>query len=108
VIASPVSFWNQIRVARRLNVLTDREFHSLNSLSKENGDAMKEVGFENPVTSRIAAPLVGVHYKTLERMARAGNVPATKIGKSWLFRLSALSTWFDTELQSNVTNHSRR
>jgi excisionase family DNA binding protein len=59
---------------------------------------MKEVGFENPVTSRIAAPLVGVHYKTLERMARAGNVPATKIGKSWLFRLSALSTWFDTEL----------
>lgn len=69
---------------------------------------MKNETFENPVTSRIAAPLVGVHYKTLERMARAGEVPAMKLGRTWQFRLSALSTWFDTELQSNVTNRFRR
>lgn len=58
---------------------------------REDGDAMKEVGFEKPVTSRVAAPLIGVHYKTLEQMARTGNIPAPKIGKSCLFRLLALS-----------------
>lgn len=44
--------------------------------------------FEQPVTSRVAAPLVHVHYKTLEEMARAGELPAVKLGKCWLFRMT--------------------
>jgi hypothetical protein len=62
--------------------------------------------FERPVTSRVAAPLIGVHYKTLEAMACRGEVPATKLGKSWQFRISRLSLWFDARLEANVVKHS--
>ncbi len=62
--------------------------------------------FERGVTSRVAAPLFEMHYKTLEGMARNGEVPATKLGDKWLFRLSVLDEWFDERLKSNVTNHA--
>lgn len=64
-------------------------------------------GFEQLVTSRVAAPLVQIHYKTLEEMARAGEVPAIKIGKSWLFRMSLLNKWIDYQLESNVTTSQK-
>jgi excisionase family DNA binding protein len=64
----------------------------------------KQTGFpfEKLVNSRTAATLIGVHYKTLERMARHGEVPALKLGKSWQFRLSMLSHWLDGQLKSNT------
>ena len=58
--------------------------------------------FEPPVNSRIASQFIGVHYKTLERMSRQGEVPAAKIGKEWIYRLSQLSTWLDGQMQSNL------
>ena len=58
--------------------------------------------FEPPVNSRIASQFIGVHYKTLERMSRQGEVPAAKIGKEWIYRLSQLSTWLDDQMQSNL------
>ena len=63
--------------------------------------------FEQPVTSRVAAPLVHVHYKTLEEMARAGELPAVKLGKCWLFRMSLLSKWLDSQLESNVVTSQK-
>lgn len=62
--------------------------------------------FEPLLTSRQAAPLVCLHYKTLERMARSGLVPATKQGKCWLFRASKLDTWVNEALDFNTTNNS--
>ena len=56
--------------------------------------------FEPLLTSREAAPFMRIHYKTLESMARAGAVPATKQGKCWVFRLSRLSQWIDQQLDS--------
>lgn len=41
-----------------------------------------ETLFEPLLASREAAPFLRLHYKTLEMMARAGVVPATKKGKS--------------------------
>jgi excisionase family DNA binding protein len=58
--------------------------------------------FEPLLTSREAAPFLRLHYKTLEAMARSGAVPATKKGKSWMFRLSRLSEWIDQELESKT------
>ena len=58
--------------------------------------------FEPLLTSREAAPFLRLHYKTLEAMARAGEVPATKKGKSWVFRLSKLNKWIDQELESRA------
>ena len=72
-------------------------------------ESLKEVleRFEQPVTSRVAAPLVHIHYKTLEEMARAGQLPAVKLGKSWLFRMSLLNKWLNSQLESNVSASQR-
>jgi excisionase family DNA binding protein len=67
---------------------------------------LTENGFERLLDSREAAPYVRLHYKTLEAMARLGLVPAMKVGKSWLFRLSLLDEYIDRKLRSNVTNHA--
>ena len=58
--------------------------------------------FEKTIDSKAAALLIGVHYKTLERLARMGKVPATKIGKGWSFRASQLSGWIDSMLAKNL------
>lgn len=62
----------------------------------------KTTPFEPLVDSRTAAPTLGVHYKTLERMARKGEVPAFKIGRSWSFRLSLLSNCCDRKMLANL------
>jgi excisionase family DNA binding protein len=60
--------------------------------------------FEPLLTSREAAPLLHVHYKTLERMARTGLIPATKQGRCWLFRASKLNCWINAALDLNTSN----
>lgn len=51
------------------------------------------VVFEQLLTLREAADLLGIHWKTLEIKARRGEVPATKIGNRWRFRTSVLDQW---------------
>lgn len=63
--------------------------------------------FETLISSRVAANLVGVHYKTMERLARTRQIPATKIGRSWIFKKSALNRWLDELLTSNL-EHPRK
>ncbi len=47
-----------------------------------------------------AAGILGVHRKTLERLAREGKIPSIKIGKLWRFRESHLDKWLDSQLIS--------
>jgi len=42
-----------------------------------------------------AAALLRIHPKTLQRMARKGEVVAIQIGKLWRFRRSALNRWLE-------------
>lgn len=52
--------------------------------------------FEPLLTVEQAAYLLGgMHPKTLMRMARAGEVPAVKLGRYWYFRASSLNTWVE-------------
>ena len=37
--------------------------------------------------------LGGLHPKTVQRMARRGELPAYRIGKYWRYRASELSEW---------------
>ncbi len=48
-----------------------------------------------------AASMCGVHPDTLSAMARAGDVPATKIGRSWVFSTRLLQEWIDARCQAN-------
>ena len=53
----------------------------------------KREGFEPLLDSEQAAKLLQIHPKTLQRMARKGEVPAIQIGKLWRFRGSQLYEW---------------
>lgn len=48
---------------------------------------------EELLDSREAAGLLRIHPKTLQRMARQGQIPAIHIGKLWRFSPSALLLW---------------
>jgi excisionase family DNA binding protein len=62
--------------------------------------------FEPLLNLDEAAAVLGMHSKTLERMARNKNVPALKVGKRWKFRLTSLNTWLEDGLNSTTTNRA--
>src|SRR6202162_785124 len=49
--------------------------------------------FEGLVDAREAAALLQIHPKTLQRLARKGEIRAMRIGKLWRFRTSDLDAW---------------
>lgn len=55
------------------------------------------VNFEPTLTSDQAAQLLKIHPKTLQRMARKGQVPAHRIGDLWRFRASELDSWLRSQ-----------
>lgn len=62
--------------------------------------------FEELLGLREAASLLGMHWKTLETMARDHRIPALKVGKRWRFRVSSLNSWLENGINSNTTNHA--
>jgi excisionase family DNA binding protein len=49
--------------------------------------------FERFLDSHQAAELLQIHPKTLQRLARKGEIRAMRIGKLWRFRASDLDVW---------------
>lgn len=58
-------------------------------------------GFEPLLDSEEAARLLRIHPKTLQRMARNGEVAATQIGKLWRFRASELDMWLTSKKRAS-------
>ena len=56
--------------------------------------------FEPLIDADRAATVLGIHPKTVQRMAREGKVPAIRIGKYWRFRLSQLDLWLHSTVNS--------
>jgi excisionase family DNA binding protein len=52
-----------------------------------------DFSFEPLLDSQEAARLLRIHPKTLQRMARNGEVVGIQIGKLWRFRASELELW---------------
>jgi len=48
---------------------------------------------QDMMTSREAADYLRLGVDTLKRKARAGDVPAAKTGRKWLFRKADLDAW---------------
>ena len=51
------------------------------------------MGDEQILDSEAAAELLQVSTKTLLRLAREGQVPGRKVGRSWRFERSDLIAW---------------
>jgi excisionase family DNA binding protein len=62
--------------------------------------------FEPLLNLEEAASVLGMHWKTLERMARDRKVPAFKVGKRWKFRLTSLNAWLEDGLNSTTTDYA--
>jgi excisionase family DNA binding protein len=62
------------------------------------------LGFEMPLTTREAAAYVGLHPKTVERMARCGEIPAHPASgvrrRTWRYYPSELDLWLRSRLHS--------
>ena len=56
--------------------------------------------FEPLLDDEQAAELLGVHPKTLQRLARGGQIPAYRIGRFWRYRVSELDAWLRSGIQS--------
>jgi excisionase family DNA binding protein len=56
--------------------------------------------FEQLLDSDEAAALLKIHPKTLQKMARAGEIAAVQIGKLWRFRASVLNDWIEQKIAS--------
>ncbi len=41
--------------------------------------------------------MLGLHPKTVQRLAREGSLPAIRLGRYWRFRASSLNEWIDVQ-----------
>jgi excisionase family DNA binding protein len=73
---------------------------------KQSSETPLPQSFEELLDLREAAAVLGMHWKTLEGMARNRTVPSFKVGKRWRFRLSSLNTWLEHGLNSTTTDHA--
>ena len=57
--------------------------------------------FEPLLDDRQASALLGgIHPKTLQRLARTGQVPAYRVGRFWRYRASELDSWLRSKVNS--------
>ena len=56
--------------------------------------------FEPLLDDKQAGEMLGLHPKTLQRLARQGEIPAIRIGRYWRFRASSLNAWIDLQSTS--------
>ena len=57
--------------------------------------------FEPLLDSEQAAGLLRIHQKTLQKMARRGEIQGTHVGKLWRFRASDLNAWIGRQARTN-------
>ena len=50
------------------------------------------------LTSTSAAELLGVHRKTVERLAKSGRLPVHRVGRLLRFRRSDVDAYLETEV----------
>ena len=55
---------------------------------------------ERMLDSYEAAAILRIHPKTLQRMARNGEIRGVQVGKLWRFRSSDIEWWIGTKLAS--------
>jgi excisionase family DNA binding protein len=51
--------------------------------------------FEPLLDDKQAGEMLGLHPKTLQRLARRGEIPAVRIGRYWRYRASVLNEWIE-------------
>jgi excisionase family DNA binding protein len=53
--------------------------------------------FEPLLNRHQAAQLLDIHHKTLQKLARRGEIHGSHVGKLWRFRASDLNAWLERQ-----------
>jgi excisionase family DNA binding protein len=61
------------------------------------------INFERLLDSLEAASLLRIHPKTLQRMARNGEIDGIQIGRLWRFRASVLNSWLANKSRAKTS-----
>jgi excisionase family DNA binding protein len=61
---------------------------------------VSELTFEQLLDSDEAAALLKIHPKTLQKMARNGEITGVRVGRLWRFRASVLNEWLEHKMAS--------
>jgi excisionase family DNA binding protein len=61
---------------------------------------ISELTFEQLLDSDEAAALLKIHPKTLQKMARNGEITGVQVGRLWRFRASVLNEWLEHKMAS--------
>ena len=56
--------------------------------------------------AQAAIFLGGLHPKTVQNLARRGELPAYRIGRYWRYRVSELDAWLRSQARSGHPNAS--
>lgn len=58
--------------------------------------------FEPLLSDTQAGELLGLHPKTVQRLARGGEIPAIRIGRYWRYRASSLNAWIEVQCNGQL------
>ena len=83
-----------------MTALVLRNLGNLGMRSKVQ-ERLDMVAFEPLVDDSTVAQLLMIHPKTLQRMARRGEIPAVRVGRFWRYRASLLDQWLKSRLNSS-------
>lgn len=61
---------------------------------------IRELIFEQLLDSDEAAALLKIHPKTLQKMARNGEITGVQVGRLWRFRASVINEWLEHKMAS--------
>lgn len=59
------------------------------------------------MTAKEVAEYLSIHLLTVHKYARAGKIPAFKIGTDWRFHKKYLENWIHQKLISNLGRSNR-
>jgi excisionase family DNA binding protein len=72
----------------------------MSTIEKPSNSNAQIIQFERLLDSDEAASLLKIHPKTLQKLARKGEIVGVQIGKLWRFRASVLNDWLERKLAS--------
>jgi excisionase family DNA binding protein len=59
------------------------------------------------MTAKEVARYLSIHPLTVHKYARAGKIPAFKIGSDWRFHKKYIEKWIHQKLVSNIESRNR-
>jgi excisionase family DNA binding protein len=92
-------------------IFSKKRILTVQSSNTASNDALQQYAFEPLLNDGQAALFLGgLHPKTVQRMARRGELPAYHIGKFWRYKASELTAWLvlHSSGQKNPPAHNRK